>query len=108
MAKRQSADVNSFAGIFAPSEPVVPQAQVPLPVAEMKQEKKPKAPVESKEPRKRGRPKANRETKERKTFTLRPSVFIKASEIAYQEGKSISEVVEELLTEYINTHNNMN
>lgn len=108
MAKRQSTDVNSFAGIFAPSEPT-PQVQavVPIPVATMKQEK-PKAPVESKEPRKKGRPKANRETKERKTFTLRPSVYDQASEIAYQEGKSISEVVEELLTEYINTHNNTN
>lgn len=105
MAKKQSADVNSFAGIFAPSsEPEQVQAAVPMPVAE-KKEKKADIP---KEPRKKGRPKANRETKKRFTFTLKPSVYDKAGDVAYQEGKSISEVVEELLIEYINTHNNMN
>ena len=54
-----------------------------------------------KEVKKPGRPKVNRETKKRYTFTLLPSIYYQAVDIAYANGKSISELVEELLQQYI-------
>lgn len=51
-----------------------------------------------------GRPKANRETKKRFTFTIRSSVYEKAATIAYNQGKSSSELIENLLFDYINSN----
>lgn len=52
-------------------------------------------------PKKKGRPLVNRETKKRYTFTLLPSIYDMASELASQRGKSLSEVVGDFLAEYI-------
>lgn len=109
MAKNQSAGVNSFAGIFAPD--TAKQEQEPVQVKPIQPPKtvvkeiKPEPKAETKD-KKRGRPKANRETKQRTTFTILPSVCDKAAELVYEEGKSMSELVEELLIEYINQHYN--
>jgi predicted HicB family RNase H-like nuclease len=54
--------------------------------------------------KKRGRPKVNRETKKRISFTILPSLYEQASEIAYNEGKSVSELISEFLKKYIKTH----
>lgn len=48
-----------------------------------------------------GRPKLNRETKKRFTLTLLPSNYDNAMKIANNEGKSMSELVDELLEKYI-------
>lgn len=48
-----------------------------------------------------GRPKMNKEKKERKTFTILPSLYEEASEVAYKQGKNMSELVSELLNEYV-------
>lgn len=56
------------------------------------------------EPKKKGRPKLNRELKKRISFTILPSLYEQASKIAYQEGKSVSELVSDLLREYIEKH----
>lgn len=61
---------------------------------------KPRAPA-STEPKRRGRPAVQRETKKRFTLTLLPSVYDEASHKAYEQGKTLSEVVNELLTKYI-------
>lgn len=54
--------------------------------------------------KKRGRPKLNRETKKRISFTILPSLYEKASKLAYKEGKSVSELIADFLTEYVNKH----
>lgn len=48
-----------------------------------------------------GRPKVNRETKKRFTLTLMPSNYEKAMEIAYNDGLSVSELVDEYLAQYV-------
>lgn len=48
-----------------------------------------------------GRPTENRETKVRKNFTILPSVFENVRKIAHVDRTSISEIIETLLTEYI-------
>lgn len=53
------------------------------------------------EPKKKGRPKANREIKKRTTFTILPSIYEESSKIAYVDGKSVSELVEDYLSDYI-------
>lgn len=62
---------------------------------------KPRAPA-STEPKRRGRPAVQRETKKRFTLTLLPSVYDEASRKAYEEGKTLSEVVNDYLAKYIN------
>ena len=53
------------------------------------------------EPKRKGRPVVNRETKKRYTLTLLPSVYDAASQKASEQGKSLSEVVGDFLSEYI-------
>lgn len=57
--------------------------------------------------KKPGRPKVNREKKDRYTLTLMPSNHDKAAEIAYQEGKSVSELVDEYLAQYVRKNADM-
>ena len=66
---------------------------------EQAQEKK-----QTTETKKLGRPKVNRETKKRISFTILPSLYEQASEIACNEGKSVSELIAEFLTEYVKKH----
>lgn len=58
------------------------------------------------EARKKGRPKANRETKKRITFTIFQSQYEQASKIAYIDGKSVSEVIGDFLSDYIKKNRN--
>jgi len=51
--------------------------------------------------KKKGRPVVSRETKKRYTLTFLPSVYEKASAKACEQGKSLSEVLGEFLSEYI-------
>lgn len=59
--------------------------------------------VEDKIPeiRGKGRPKVSRETKERKTLALYPSIYDDVGKIAYVDRTSISEIVCDLLHEYV-------
>ncbi|MEG0153510.1 MAG: hypothetical protein RR744_10135 [Cellulosilyticaceae bacterium] len=63
---------------------------MPTPTEEPKKEKK-----------KAGRPKVNRELKKRYSFTILPSLYEQSSEIASNEGKSLSELITDFLTEYV-------
>ena len=99
MAKARKNNLDSFEGMFlgntkAEKEPEEQTNFDILTEAAKKQTKEPK-------PKKKGRPKANRETKKRITFTLLQSKYEQASKIAYIDGKSVSEVVGEFLSEYI-------
>lgn len=58
------------------------------------------------EAKKKGRPKANRETKKRITFTILQSQYEQASKIAYVDGKSVSEVVGDFLSDYVKKNRN--
>ena len=50
---------------------------------------------------KRGRPVENREKKARKSLALLPSIYEDAQKIAYVDRTSVSELVSDLLQEYI-------
>ena len=52
--------------------------------------------------KKAGRPKTNRETKRRITLTLMPSNYEKAQTKAYNEGLSVSELIDDFLARYVN------
>lgn len=54
-----------------------------------------------------GRPKLNREKKQRYTFTLLPSSYDKAQVIASLEGKSLSEVIDNYLADYVRKKQSM-
>lgn len=62
---------------------------------------KKESPHREEETKKRGRPKVNRELKKRITFTVYQSIYEQASEIAYENGKSVSEIVTEFLESYV-------
>lgn len=49
----------------------------------------------------KGRPKVNRETKERKTLALYPSLYEEVGKIAYVDRTSVSEIVCNLLQDYV-------
>lgn len=49
----------------------------------------------------RGRPKADRETKQRISLTVFPSIYEDLKKIAYVERKSVSEVIAESFAQYI-------
>lgn len=51
-----------------------------------------------------GRPKTGREIKVKKMITILPSVYNAAAEIAGTENKAMSELIEELLVDYIKKH----
>lgn len=55
-----------------------------------------------KENRVKGRPKTMGETKKRVTLALYPSIYSDLQKIAYVKRQSISEIVSELVTNYIN------
>lgn len=55
-----------------------------------------------KESRGKGRPKTEGETKKRVTLALYPSIYGNLQKIAYVKRQSISEIVSELITSYIN------
>lgn len=62
------------------------------------------------EPKKKaGRPKLkNREKKARYTFTITPSLYEKAQTVAYENGKSLSELIADFLTEYVSLYEKSN
>lgn len=51
--------------------------------------------------KKKGRPKSSGEIKEKKTITVSPSLYAKATDKAYSEGKNMSALISELLENYI-------
>lgn len=56
-----------------------------------------------KEKKKAGRPKLqNRELRKRYSFTILPSLYEKAQEKAGNEGKTLSELITDFLTDYTN------
>lgn len=54
-----------------------------------------------------GRPKVSREKKERYTLTLFPSKYNAAQKIANENGKSLSEVVDDFLDIYVKKNGNV-
>lgn len=52
--------------------------------------------------KKRGRPKSTAEKRKTTTISILPSLYNKALEKAYSEGKSFAQVIEDFLTQYIN------
>ena len=92
MAKNRKNDIDSFSGMFK---------GISEPEQTVNEEKEKHITTGA---RKRGRPKLNRETKKRISFTILPSLYEKASEIAYNEGKSVSELIADLLTKYVEEH----
>lgn len=49
----------------------------------------------------KGRPKAERETKERKSFAILPSIYEDVVKIAYIDRVSISEIIAKCLEEFV-------
>ena len=56
------------------------------------------------EQKRKGRPKLQRETKKRYTITILPSIYEKASEIAYKNETNMSELISDFLTSYVKKH----
>lgn len=54
----------------------------------------------------KGRPKAERETKKRVSLALYPSSYGDLQKIAYVDRKSVSDIVSELIAEYVAAHAN--
>lgn len=52
----------------------------------------------------RGRPKVKRETKQRVSLALLPSLYDKLKKISYVERRSISEIVAGCITQYVNNN----
>ena len=52
----------------------------------------------------KGRPKAERETKKRVSLALYPSSYGDLQKIAYVDRKSVSDIVSELIAEYVAAH----
>lgn len=92
MAKNRDNDMDSFAGLFR------------APIAEPKQEiGEVEAIIRVNEKKKSnaGRPKSQKETKARYTFTILPSLYSQAAERAQESGMSMSELVAQLLSSYL-------
>lgn len=67
------------------------------------QKKEKQTDIEPKKKNKAGRPPlTNREKKARYSFTILPSLYEKAQRVAYENGKTLSELITEFLTEYVN------
>lgn len=50
----------------------------------------------------KGRPKAERETKKRVSLAVYPSVYSDLQKIAYVDRQSVSDIVSELIAQYVN------
>ena len=122
MAKNRKDNIDSFSGMFQGTEtPEQEQLKgqesietleggkyMPTPAekAQAKAQAKEKVqtqetPQEKPQAKKKGRPKVNRELKKRYSFTMIPSLYEQSSEIASNEGKSLSELITDFLTEYV-------
>lgn len=105
MAKNRKDDIDSFSGMFQGAEPPQQEqlkGQESIETLEGgKHIPTPAEKPQTKEPKKRGRPKVNRELKKRYSFTIIPSLYEQSSEIASNEGKSLSELITDFLTEYV-------
>lgn len=104
MARKRKDDIDSFKGIFLgeeQTEPIEGQLQVENgKLEEVKPKKEPKAKTQA-EPKRKGRPKLqNRELRKRYSFTILPSLYEKAQDKAGVEGKTLSELITDFLTEY--------
>ena len=54
----------------------------------------------------KGRPKVERETKKRVSLALYPSSYIALQKIAYVNRKSVSDIVSDLIADYVAAHTN--
>lgn len=112
MAKNRKDNIDSFSGMFQGTE-TPEQEQLKgqesietleggkyMPTPKTPAEK-PQAEPQAEKPKKKGRPKVNRELKKRYSFTILPSLYEQSSEIASNEGKSLSELITDFLTEYV-------
>lgn len=61
-------------------------------------------PVETASSGRRGRPKENRELKKRISLSIRPSVYEGIQMIAYVQRKSASELLENIMKQYVDKH----
>lgn len=61
-------------------------------------------PVEAVSSGRRGRPKENRELKKRISLSVLPSIYEGIQKIAYVQRRSISDVLENTMKDYINEH----
>lgn len=52
----------------------------------------------------KGRPKVERETKKRISLAVYPSVYNNLQKIAYVDRQSVSDIVSELIAEYVNNN----
>lgn len=108
MAKHRKNTIDSFSGLFKGMENEQIEGQVNIETLEngkylpedikKKEEPKTSGPKNAK----RGRPKSNRELRKRFSFTMLPSLYQKASEKAYRQGRNVSDVISDLLTKYAN------
>lgn len=82
MAKNKKDQVDSFSGIFGQGQKIESNIII------------------QKETSSKGRPKVERETKERKSIAILPSLYETIGKIAYVERTSISEIIAQCLEEY--------
>lgn len=103
MAKNRKDNIDSFSGMFQGIEPEREQIKVQanIETLEGKYMPIPTEKPQTEKPKKKGRPKVNRELKKRYSFTILPSLYEQSSKIASNEGKSLSELITDFLTEYI-------
>lgn len=59
---------------------------------------------EKEAPQGKGRPKVDRETKRRVSLAVFPSVYTDLQKIAYVNRQSVSDIVTELIAEYVEEH----
>lgn len=55
------------------------------------------------EQKKRGRPKSTSEKRKTTTISILPSLYNKALDKAYAEGKTLAKVIEQLLKDYVDS-----
>lgn len=61
-------------------------------------------PVEAVSSGRRGRPKENRELKKRISLSVLPSIYEEIQKIAYVKRRSVSNILETVMEDYINKH----
>lgn len=106
MAKNRKNDIDSFSGMFKGNDEQI-EGQETIETLEggkymPNQLKEDIKDTKAKQKKKAGRPPLkNREKKERYSFTIMPSLYEQAKNVAYSNGKSLSELITDFLTEYV-------
>ena len=102
MAKKKEVMVDdtfrAILGLNRTEEDVAAEATEPAAPAAAE---RPQQETDEKPKKKTGRRKLEVEKKKSFTMSLLPSLYQRALDIAYEEGKTLSQVISELLTEYV-------